>query len=90
MNSRGLTELGKISESIRASTYLMITSQVASRKSLDCSNIFKENFENVINRSVNNEEDIQIYQNVLKYSSSDADYNDYNVELYELSCVHLI
>ena len=53
----------------------MITSQVASRKSLDCSNIFKENFENVINRSVNNEEDIQRYQNILKYNSSAADYN---------------
>ena len=53
----------------------MITSQVASKKSLDFSNIFKENFENVINRSVNTIEDIQRYQIVLRYSSSDADYN---------------
>ena len=44
MNSRGLTELSKISESIRAYTYLVITSQVVSMKSLDSSNIFKREF----------------------------------------------
>ena len=53
----------------------MIASQVASKTSLDFAQVFKENFENVINRSVNTEEDIQRYQNVLKYSSSKVDYN---------------
>ena len=73
--SEGLNNLVKISESIRTYTYLMITSQVASKISLDFAQVFKENFENVINRSVNTEEDIQRYQNVLKYSSSKVDYN---------------
>ena len=73
--SNGLNNLTKISESIRTYTYLMITSQVASKTSLDFPQVFKENFENVINRSVNTEEDIQRYQNVLKYSSSKVDYN---------------
>ena len=74
-SSNGLNNLVKISESIRTYTYLMITSQVASKTSLDFPQVFKENFENVINRSVNTEEDIQRYQNVLKYSSSKVDYN---------------
>ena len=73
--SEGLNNLVKISESIRTYTYLMIASQVASKTSLDFAQVFKENFENVINRSVNTEEDIQRYQNVLKYSSSKVDYN---------------
>ena len=73
--SEGLNNLVKISESIRTYTYLMIASQVASKTSLDFPQVFKENFENVINRSVNTEEDIQRYQNILKYSSSKVDYN---------------
>ena len=73
--SLGLNNLTKISESIRAYTYLMITSQIGSKTSLDFPQVFKENFENVINRSVNTEEDIQRFQNVLKYSSSKVDYN---------------
>ena len=73
--SEGLNNLVKISESIRTYTYLMIASQVASKTSLDFAQVFKENFENVTNRSVNTEEDIQRYQNVLKYSSSKVDYN---------------
>ena len=64
-NSIGLNNLVKISESIRTYTYLMISSQVGSKTSLDFPQVFKENFENVINRSVNTEEDIQRYQNVL-------------------------
>ena len=73
--SEGLNNLVKISESIRTYTYLMIASQIASKTTLDFPQVFKENFENVINRSVNTEEDIQRYQNVLKYSSSKVDYN---------------
>ena len=75
-NSKGLNNLEKkISESIRTHTYLMITLREHQRHHY-FPQIFKDNFENVINRSVNTEEDIQRYQNVLiKYSSSEVDYN---------------
>ena len=67
--------LEKISISIRTYLYILITLQVASNKSLDFSRIFKENFENVINRPVNTEEGIQSYHNVLKYTSPDVNYH---------------
>ena len=78
--SKGLTKkaLEKLSESIRIYTYLMITSQVADRngyKSVDFKSIFNENFENMINRSDDIQQDIKQYQDILKYSRLSVDYN---------------
>ena len=77
--SNGLTKkaLEKLSESVRIYAYLLITSQVSSRKgykTVDFEYIYKEEFENMINRSDNIERDIKMYQDVLKYSRSPVDF----------------
>lgn len=82
---RGFTKAGleKISESIRAYTYLVLTSQVAARHgilgdtapSIAAQRLFYDNLEDVINKAVSLEADIARYQNVLKYARSTLDFS---------------
>ena len=84
-NSHGFTRYGleKISESVRAYTYLILTSQAAARHGilgneaqlLAAQRIFYDNLEDVINKSVSLEADIGRYQSVLKYARSKIDYS---------------
>ncbi|XP_057291206.1 uncharacterized protein LOC130613864 [Hydractinia symbiolongicarpus] len=81
---RSLTTIGvqKLSESVRAYSYLLITSQTSTRSSilgntgpaLDCQQVFLNNFENIINRHVDIAEDIKRFQDTLQYARSKVDY----------------
>ena len=83
--SDGLTDVGlyKISESIRAYAYLILSSQASARSgivgnaasALTAQSAFLNNFENVVNRRVDIKEDIKHYQDTLSYASSKADYS---------------
>ena len=83
--SVGFTDvkLLKISESVRAYAYLILSSQASARSSivgntasaLTAQSAFLNNFENVVNRSVNIQEDIKRYQDTLSYASSKVDYS---------------
>ena len=83
--SPGFTKAGleKISESIRAYTYLVLTSQTAARhvilgqeaQSIAAQRIFYDNLEDVINKAVSLQADIDRYQSVLKYGRSKLDYS---------------
>ena len=83
--SHGFTKSGveKISESIRAYSYLVLTSQAAARHgilgdtapALAAQRIFYDNLEDVINKVVSLEDDIGRYQNTLKYARSTSDYS---------------
>ena len=83
--SRGFTRSGlvSISESVRAYVYLILNSQTAARSSIIGNNSnaltaqreFINNFENIINRRVDIQEDIARYQNTLNYASSKVDYS---------------
>ena len=83
--SVGFTDVGllRISESIRAYAYLILSSQASARSSiignsassLTAQSAFLNNFENVVNRSVNIQEDIKHYQETLSYASSKVDYS---------------
>ena len=76
-------ELLKISESVRAYAYLILSSQASARSSivgntasaLTAQSAFLNNFENVVNRSVNIQEDIKHYQDTLSYASRKVDYH---------------
>ena len=76
-------ELLKISESVRAYAYLILSSQTSARSSiigntvsaLTAQSAFLNNFENVVNRRVNIQEDITRYQDTLSYASSKVDYS---------------
>ena len=82
--SVGFTDLGllRISESVRAYGYLILSSQASVRSSivgniasaLAAQSDFLNNFENVVNQRVNIQEDIKHYQDTLSYSSSEVDY----------------
>ena len=84
-SSHGFTKAGleKISESIRAYTYLVLTSQAAARHvilgeaapSIAAQRLFYDNLEDVINKAVSLEADIGRYQSVLKYARSRLDYS---------------
>ena len=84
-SSHGFTKWGveKISESIRAYSYLVLTSQAAARHgilgdtapALAAQRIFYDNLEDVINKVVSLEDDIGRYQNTLKYARSTLDYS---------------
>ena len=84
-SSHGFTKYGleKISESIRAYSYLVLTSQASARhgilgdtaQSLAAQRIFYDNLEDVINKVVSLEDDIGRYQNTLKYARSTLDYS---------------
>ena len=83
--SVGFTDVGllRISESVRAYSYLILSSQASARSSiignsassLTAQSAFLNNFENVVNRSVNIQEDVKHYQETLSYASSKVDYS---------------
>ena len=83
--SVGFTDVGllRISESIRAYAYLILSSQASARSgivgntasALTAQSAFLDNFENVVNHRVDIREDIKCYQDTLSYASSKADYS---------------
>ena len=83
--SVGFTDVGllKISESVRAYAFLILSSQASARSSvvgnsassLTAQSVFLNNFENVVNRRVDIREDIKHYQDTLSYASSKVDYS---------------
>ena len=89
--SQGFTNVGllRISESVRAYAYLILSSQSSARSSivektasaLTAQKAFLNNFKDTVNRRVDIWEDIKHYQDTLSYASSKVDYsvgkNDY-------------
>ena len=83
--SNGFTDVGlyKISESVRAYAYLILSSQASARSgivgniasTLTAQSAFLNNFENVVNRRVDIREDIKCYQDTLSYTSSKVDHS---------------
>ena len=83
--SVGFTDVGllRISESVRAHAYLILSSQASARSgivgntasALTAQSAFLNNFENVVNRRLNIREDIKRYQDTLSYASSKVDYS---------------
>ena len=81
--SDGFTDVGllRISESIRAYAYLILSSQASLRSSivatsaLTTQSAFLNNFENVVNQRVDIREDIKRYQDTLSYASSKVNYS---------------
>ena len=83
--SVGLTDVGllKISESVRAYAYLILSSQASARSgivgntasALTAQSAFMNNFEDIVNRRVDLREDIKRYQDTLSYTSSKVDYS---------------
>ena len=83
--SVGFTDVGllKISESVRAYAYLILSSQTSARSgivgntasALTAQSAFLNNFENVVNRRVNIQEDIKRYQDTLSYALRKVDYS---------------
>ena len=83
--SVGFTDIGllRISESVRAYAYLILSSQASARSSiignsassLTAQSAFLYNFENVVNRRVDIHKDIKRYQDTLSYASSKVDYS---------------
>ena len=81
----GFTDVGllRISESIRAYAFLILSSQASARSSiignlasfLTRQSAFLNNFENVVNRKVDIQEDVKRYQETLSYASSKVDYS---------------
>ena len=81
----GFTDVGllRISESVRAYAYLILSSQASARSSiignsassLTAQSAFLNNFENVVNRRVDIREDVKRYQDTLSYASSKVDYS---------------
>ena len=82
--SVGFTDVSllKISESVRAYAYLILSSQASARSvivgntasALTAQSVFLNNFENVVNRGVDIREDIKLYQDTLSYASSKVNY----------------
>ena len=82
--SVGFTDVGllRILESVRLYAYLILSFQASARSSiignsassLTGQSAFSNNFENVVNHSVNIQEDIKHYQETLSYASSKVDY----------------
>ena len=83
--SVGFTDVGllKISESVRAYAYLILSSQASARSgivgntasALTAQSAFLNNFEDIVNRRVDIKEDIKHYQDTLSYASSKVDYS---------------
>ena len=83
--SVGFTDIGllRISESVRAYAFLILSSQASARSSivgntasaLTAQSAFLNNFEDIVNCRVNIQEDIKCYQDTLSYSSSKVDYS---------------
>ena len=80
-----LTDVGllKISQSVRAYTYLILSCQASARSgivgntvsALTTQSAFFDNFENVVNHIVDIREDSKCYQDTLSYASSKVDYS---------------
>ena len=83
--SVGFTDVGllRISDSVRAYAFLILSSQASARSSivgnmassLTVQSAFLNNFENVVNRRVDIQEDIKRYQDTLSYASNKVDYS---------------
>ena len=83
--SVGFTDVGllRISESVRAYAFLILSSQASARSSivgntasaLTAQSAFLNNFEDIVNRKVDVREDIKRYQDTLSYASSKVDYS---------------
>ena len=83
--SVGFTDVGlyRISESVRAYVYLILSSQASARSSiientvsaLTAQSAFLNNFEDIVNRRVNIQEDVKRYQDTLSYATSKVDYS---------------
>ena len=83
--SVGFTDIGllRISESVRAYAYLILSSQASARSSivrnmassLTAQSAFLNNFENVVNCRVDILEDLKHYQDTLSYASSKVNYS---------------
>ena len=83
--SVGFTDVGllRISESVRAYTYLIVSSQASARSSiignsassLTAQSAFLNNFENIVNHRMDIREDVKRYQETLSYASSKVDYS---------------
>ena len=83
--SVGFSDIGllRISESIRAYAFLILSSQASARSSivgntasaLAAQSAFLNNFENIVNRRVNIQEDIKCYKDTLSYASGKVDYS---------------
>ena len=82
---QGFTDVGllRISESVRAYAYLILSSQASERSgivgnttsALTAQSAFLNNFENVVNRRVDIRKDIKRYQDTLSYAFSKVDYS---------------
>ena len=83
--SVGFTDVGllRISESVRAYAFLILSSQASARSSivgntvtaLTAQSAFLNSFENIVNRRVNIQGDIKRYQDTLSYALSKVDYS---------------
>ena len=83
--SVGFTDIGllRISESVGAYVYLILSSQASARSgivgntasALTAQSAFFNNFEDIVNRRVDIREDIKRYQDTLSYASSKVDYS---------------
>ena len=83
--SQGFTDVGllRISESVRAYAYLILSSQASAKSSivgnlassLTAQSAFLYNFENVVNCRVDICEDVKRYQDTLSYALSKVDYS---------------
>ena len=83
--SVGFTDVGllRILESVRSYAYLILSSQASARSSivgntassLTVQSAFLNNFEDIVNRRVNIQEDIKRHQDTLSYASSKVDYS---------------
>ena len=84
--SQGFTDVGllRILESLRVYAYLILSSQASVRSSivenmasaLTAQRAFlNNNFEDIVNRRVNIQEDIKHYQDTLSYASNNIDYS---------------
>ena len=79
----GFTDVGllKISESVRANAYLILSSQASARSgivgntasALTAQSAFLNNFENIVNCRLDIWEDIKHYQDTLSYALSKVD-----------------
>ena len=83
--SMGFTDVGllRISESVRAYAFLILSSQASARSSivgntasaLTAQSAYLNNFEDIVNRKVDVREDMKRYQDTLSYASSKVDYS---------------
>ena len=84
-SSNGFTDIGmvRISESIRAYVYLILTSQASARaniigttaNALTTQQIYLNNFEQIVSRKIDLQADIKRYQDVLSFASSRVNYS---------------